>query len=977
MSLFFKNHVKSNNNIIVPNSHFLNIFYHNCGGIRSKLNKLYVDAKSCHFNVLVFTETWLNDTFNNEEILDSNWTVFRNDRDYSSTGLSRGGGVLIASHNSLSSELIDTPTHKLFDLRIIRVSSGNNLCMYIGVIYIPPGSSESTYNELCETLSSFNSTLKEEDKVVIFGDFNRPNISFVTDENDNYLLPVNLSNAIDFTLLSTFYGSDMQQVSSVQNQNGRWLDLIFTNSYDEVKVSPCIEAENLFTNTVHHTALVVVFSVNDITFTQSYNNSITYDYLNADYESIKCYLDTLNWNYVLYNLDLDSAVSRFYQHIFTAIESYVPKIKKKNKLSEPWLDKNLRFLRNQRNKIYKLLKNTNNVSNDLKLRYDELSKEFSIKSEEAYKLYTNLIGEKIVQDPRKFFDFVNMKRKSRGYPSSMFKGNVNSSNPHEISNLYADHFQEVFCQPSNQLEVSSPISTNMVDSLNLTQEEISNAIKDLDLLKGPGPDLIPTSFLVRCSDQLLLPLYIIFNESLSCGTFPSYWKTSHLTPIYKNGDKRSIENYRGIAILSAIPKLFEKIICDKLTRVINPLLNEQQHGFRKGRSTTTNLMVMVSDVLVKMEKGHQIDAVYTDFSKAFDRVDHSILVYKLEKFGIKGSILSWLKSYLGGRSQYVKFQGTLSKKIVVSSGVPQGSHLGPLLFNIFISDLSEVLNDIPHLMYADDLKMYYAIESETDFNFLQSKLLCLEQWCIQNQLHLNVSKCNVISFSRKNQVTTHSYHLNSTELKRVNHIVDLGVVLDCKMRFNLHYDKILSRASKQLGFIKRRANEFKNIWVTTSLYCALVRPILEYACIIWSPSFGSHSERIESIQRQFLLYALRDMYNPREYCNLPPYEYRLSLLNLMPLSSRRSVLGSCFTFDVINGAIDSEFISSLISFNNPIRRSRHTRLLTEYQHHTTYANNEPINRCCREFNNISIYYSPSMSKSSFKLSLFKSLKNQN
>jgi hypothetical protein len=175
--------------------------------MRGKLNKFFVDSKSCHFNVIVITETWLNDTFNNEEILDSNWTVYRKDRDYSSTGLSRGGGVLIATHNSLSSELITTPFHELFDLRIIKVCSGQSFCMYIGVVYIPPRSSETTYNELCEIISSFSSTLKEEDKVIIFGDFNRPNISFVVDEIDSYLLPVNLSNAIDFTLLSTFYGS--------------------------------------------------------------------------------------------------------------------------------------------------------------------------------------------------------------------------------------------------------------------------------------------------------------------------------------------------------------------------------------------------------------------------------------------------------------------------------------------------------------------------------------------------------------------------------------------------------------------------------------------------------------------------------------------------------------------------------------------------------------------------------------------------
>lgn len=957
----------------------LRIIYHNCGGIRGKIKNLYVDAKSCDFDIIIITETWLNDSYTNEEILDNDWTIYRNDRDYKATGLSRGGGVLVAVRNSFSNVGISTIPSKFFEHTFIKITI-NSKSTYIGAVYIPPNSLESTYNEFYASFHTIHGNLLENDNIFIFGDFNRPNLAFVADESDNRLLPMNFIDDIDFSIIDSFYSNDIQQICKNPNENGRWLDLIFSNDYDNVDVKSANSAENLFSNTLHHTATVVELTATAATFEKSYNKRVVYDFINSDFVSINNAISLIDWTELGLSKDVDNMVKVFYSKIFDIFELHVPKIIKKDKLSEPWLDKNLRTLRNRRNKLYnkinQKIKNNKSPDEELVQKHKELASEFSLKAHEAYNKYVISIGQTLITEPKKFFDFVNLKRNSSGYPSSMFMGDTISSCPSVICDLFADRFREVYNPSDIDTSTENNITTTaspILNSFSLTSEEIYNELVNLDMKKGPGPDLIPPSFLSNCAHQLSIPLSLIFNKSLSLGIFPSLWKSSYLIPIYKNGDKCNVANYRGIAILSSIPKLFEKIICDKMSSIINPLLNDQQHGFRKGRSTTTNLMLFTSYLLCNMEKGHQIDAVYTDFSKAFDRVNHSILISKLRKLGIAGPMLSWLTSYLSNRTQYVKFQGHISSEISASSGVPQGSHLGPLLFNIFICDLSEHLKDIPHLFYADDLKIYHIISTSLDLLFFQSKLKDLEKWCIINKLHLNVSKCHSISFSRKRNSLMHNYQLNNMLLLRVTQITDLGIILDDKLSFKNHYEKIISKAKMLLGFIKRRAKEFNNVWVTKSLFCALVRPILEYACPIWDPHFQVHIDRIESIQKQFLLFALRDLYDPADYVNLPSYNVRLKSINLIPLSSRRTILTSCFTLDVLNGNIDVFSIVNKIKFNDDVRQTRHTTLLKVYSHQKEYARNEPINRCCFTFNTHSSHYSPQIPKSTFKTNLFKSL----
>lgn len=219
-----------------------------------------------------------------------------------------------------------------------------------------------------------------------------------------------------------------------------------------------------------------------------------------------------------------------------------------------------------------------------------------------------------------------------------------------------------------------------------------------------------------------------------------------------------------------------------------------------------------------MSKQIQVDAIYTDFSKAFDRVDHRLLVLKLKHLGLSDNFTSFLSSYLTGRGQIVKLDGNFFREIKVTSGVPQGSHLGPILFLLFIDDLCFALDDVQFLLYADDLKLYKAIENPQDHISLQENADLVEKWCTLNGVSLNVRKCNVISFSRKPTIVEHAYSINGTVLDRVGVIKDLGVWLDCKLSFKRHVDITIAKANSVWSLVKRFSKEFKNLYTTKPIH---------------------------------------------------------------------------------------------------------------------------------------------------------------
>lgn len=343
-----------------------------------------------------------------------------------------------------------------------------------------------------------------------------------------------------------------------------------------------------------------------------------------------------------------------------------------------------------------------------------------------------------------------------------------------------------------------------------------------------------------------------------------------------------------------------------------------------------------------------MDAIYTDLSAAFDKMNHQIAVAKFDKLGMNNSLLSWLQSYLTGRSMAVKIGDHVSSSFPVWSGVPQGSHLGPFLFLLYMNDVNFVLKCLK-LSYADDLKLYYSIKQPQDAMFLQQEFEAFAEWCRVNRMTLNVGKCAVVSFGRKHSLFHFDYALAGVQLQRESTVKDLGVLIDSKLTFKDHVAYVVSKASSQLGFLFRFAKKFRDVYCLKSLYCAIVRPILEYSSVVWSPYYQNEVQRIESIQRKFIRFALRHL-RWRDPLNLPSYRSRCLLINLESLEARRNVAKACFIGDLLQGNIECSTLLSMLNINTRRRNLRAHSFLNIPAARTNYGQHEPVRSMCRIFN---------------------------
>jgi len=370
-----------------------------------------------------------------------------------------------------------------------------------------------------------------------------------------------------------------------------------------------------------------------------------------------------------------------------------------------------------------------------------------------------------------------------------------------------DYFSVNFKQQTLSKVLSSSLHSCSIDLL-----EVFEALGSLSSNSSPGPDLIPNIFLSECKFVISTPLHYLFNLSLSLGFFPDKWKTSFIRPIPKSSsDLSNIENYRPISLLSLIPKIFESIVANKVLSVFNHVIIDDQHGFRRNKSTITNLLNFQNFVSDALSRGSNVDVIYTDFTKAFDKINHQILFTKLKQNGICGSFLSWVIFFIVDRQQIVSYKEHWSIPIHVTSGVLQGSHLAPILFLIFINDINFL--NCTKLMFSDDMKIFRIVDNQNEADLLQLDLNTLYEWCSNNNFTLNTKKFQIMTFSRAQVISSFDYNLNGEPLLRtMEAIKDLGIYFDPKLKFDCH----ITDDSLALK----------------SIYCSLVRSICEYGSII-------------------------------------------------------------------------------------------------------------------------------------------------
>lgn len=522
--------------------------------------------------------------------------------------------------------------------------------------------------------------------------------------------------------------------------------------------------------------------------------------------------------------------------------------------------------------------------------------------------------------------------------SEYFFSTFLSSDPNESSDL-----------PPNVSDSRETECTHDINNIEVREEEVLKLLLNLDTSKSAGPDDLSPIFLTGCAKSIYVPISLLFSKSMSEGTLPKIWKSAFVSPIHKKGSKTEVVNYRPISKLCIIAKLFERIVYNQIYAALRHSFSVTQHGFLKGRSTASNL-VLLNDILTEaMDSGFQVDVIYTDYSKAFDRIDHRLLLSKLYLIGIRGDLLRWFSSYIRNRSQAIVINNYISSWISVPSGVPQGSLLGPLLFLIFVNDIENCFQNSQLLSFADDMKIFRVIKSIDDVAKLQSDLMRLENYCVANKLDLNPSKCSVTTFTRKRNPIPSSYILKHKSLQRSSVVRDLGVLHDSKLLFDKHVDAIISKASRSLGFIMRSSASFTRAKTFKVLYCSFVRSILEYASQVWNPRYNTYIDRIERIQVKFMKYLCFRLKIP--YKSLS-YDQLCRKFHFLPLSTRREIADLIFLLKITSNKIDCPELLTKISLRAPSKVVRYNPIIFTPSVGTNYRQNSFLWRAGDRFNNL-------------------------
>ena len=412
------------------------------------------------------------------------------------------------------------------------------------------------------------------------------------------------------------------------------------------------------------------------------------------------------------------------------------------------------------------------------------------------------------------------------------------------------------------------------------------------------------------------------------------------------------EKRNAICIINTFSKDFEAILHERIYFFVKNSLSAAQHGFMRNKSTITNLSVFSDIVSKTLAENGQTDSVYFDFRNAFDKVDHSLLYLKLLKSNIPLYLTLLLKSYLENRLQFVYLNSVNSFKYRSVSGVPQGSNLGPVLFNVFIDDIVEVVRNSHVLLYADDLKIFKHIKHLNDCLLLQSDIDSIVKWAHANHMKLNSEKCSFVSFFKSFRSCYIDYAIEGFHLNTALQITDMGILFDHCLSFKPHIDMMVKSCFQSLGGVIRVSKNFKNVETIKLLYNGLVRSRLEYGSIIWNPIFKSYSGQVEMVQKRLLRY----LYFKKHGCYPHFAKNRVrtrdleSEFDLLSLELRRRVADCIFLFKIVNNMVDCSHLLGKLPFKYHTVSTRNPKTFEVLKFKNNIEKASFVNRSILHFN---------------------------
>lgn len=796
------------------------------------------------------------------------------------------GGVAIYVHKSYKFELIsNVAVHQEgeFESLVIKVKNKHNQAI-VGEIYRVPNTNEQI------------SIDRYESSITKLKELNINDIIIGTDQNFDYL-KINESNSIS-DLLNMHISNGILPVITQPTRITHTTATLIDNLYVALNHFDKIESGIIVTDISDHLPIYVFVGTCK---KEKPNPTVieTRDLSENKVKDIEHRLNLVNWE-ALHNKHPEESYNDLINEIQFNLNMVSPlrkfKISTKKIIRDPWITPGLLKCSSKCDKMYKKCLGKAKT-HPMYIKYTQYRNVYNRTKRYAKKTYFKVQLDNFKTDIRKTWSILRSaisRQNDKSNISDYFTVNgVNITNPKIIANEFCKYFSNIGpCLSENigMADKSFEMYLKQQENpelrryrsfyLNPTDPyEVHKIINGLKPKKSQGNDNISVWLLKKLINPLSLPISLIINKSLQMGYIPQALKIAKVIPIYKAKEKHSFGNYRPISILPAISKVLEKVVYSRLYAYINNFLFKSQYGFRSKHSTTHAVTELYLNILDSLEKKKYCLSSFLDLSKAFDTINHDILLHKLEFYGVRGLALNWFKNYLSHREQYVSYNNNISQNLHISCGVPQGSVLGPLLFLIYVNDLPSSLKYLNAILFADDTTIFYSSPNPHElFNKTNLDLSILNDWFKSNKLSLNVDKTFYMVFSNRQTDINSRIMIGDAVIKQVSNFKFLGIYIDDKITWKTHTQNCKNKIASSLYAI----NSVKNILPLehlSILYSSLVKPYIEYGLLLWGGTFKTHLKPIAINQRK----CLRAITHSNYYSDTRPIFSKIKQLPLNEL----------------------------------------------------------------------------------------------